>query len=122
GGAVGVCGLLISYKRSGTAGEGGTGMRRGKSRGSGGEPITASEIAAFVYCPEQWRLEHGLGLEPGNRAARDAGTRPHAHKAVAERVAGLAIGLGRVLVVRGGAALRHRRLRRWIAAQGREHR
>jgi hypothetical protein len=61
--------------------------------------VTATEIAAFVYCPEQWRLEYGLGLEPGNRAATDAGNRHHARKAVAERVAGTSIGLGRVLVV-----------------------
>jgi hypothetical protein len=32
------------------------------------ELVTASEIAAFVYCPEAWRLEYGLaagGGEPG---------------------------------------------------------
>jgi hypothetical protein len=63
------------------------------------ELVTATEVAGFVYCAEQWRLEHGLGLEPENRAARDAGNRHHARKAVAERVAGGAIGLGRVLVV-----------------------
>ena len=27
-------------------------------------PITASEIACFAYCPEQWRLEYGLKLLP----------------------------------------------------------
>jgi len=37
----------------------------------------------FVYCPEQWRLEHGLGLKPV--AALDAGDRHHAGKAIAER-------------------------------------
>jgi hypothetical protein len=37
--------------------------------------MTATEIAAFVYCPERWRLEHGLGLKLANRAALDAGTR-----------------------------------------------
>ena len=37
--------------------------------------VSAAEIAAFVYCPEQWRLEYGLGLEPGNRAELDAGDR-----------------------------------------------
>jgi len=61
--------------------------------------ISASEIAAFAYCPEAWRLEHGLGLEAQNRAARDAGTRHHARKAVAERVAGGAMGLGKILVL-----------------------
>jgi hypothetical protein len=61
--------------------------------------ISAAEIASFVYCPEQWRLESGLGLEPGNRAAIDAGNRHHARKAVAERVAGGSLAVGRVLVV-----------------------
>lgn len=37
----------------------------------------------FVYCPEQWRLEHGLGLKPV--ATLDAGDRHHAGKAIAER-------------------------------------
>lgn len=61
--------------------------------------VSASEIGQFVYCAEAWRLEHGLGLTPGNRAARTAGDRHHARKAVVERVAGGTIGLGRVLVV-----------------------
>src|SRR5262249_35309670 len=56
--------------------------------------ITASEIASFAYCPEAWRLEHGLGLPAENRAALDAGTRHHGRKAAAERIAGLAIALG----------------------------
>jgi hypothetical protein len=61
--------------------------------------ISAGEIASFVYCPEQWRLEYGVGLEPENRAERDAGTRHHAGKAAAERVAGGSLALGRLLVV-----------------------
>src|SRR5262245_60971991 len=56
------------YKRRGAAGEGGRGMRRVESSGAGArELVTASEVAAFVYCPEEWRLEYGLGLEPENR-------------------------------------------------------
>ena len=74
-------------------------MRRGNWRESGPEMVTASEVASFVFCPEAFRLEHGLGLEPGNRAARVAGDRHHAGKAAAERVAGGTIGLGRLLVV-----------------------
>ena len=61
--------------------------------------VTAAEVASFVFCAEAWRLEHGLGLEPGNQAVRDAGNRHHARKAVAERLAGWALGLGRLLVV-----------------------
>ena len=50
--------------------------------------VSASEIAAFVYCPEAWRLEHGLGLEAENREAMAAGERHHGRKAAAERVGG----------------------------------
>src|SRR5262245_35040964 len=60
--------------------------------------VLATELAGFVYCKEQWRLQHGLGLEPGNRAALDAGTRHHSGKAVAERIAGGSIGIGRLLI------------------------
>jgi PD-(D/E)XK nuclease superfamily len=67
--------------------------------------ISASEISAFAYCPEQWRLEYGLGLEPENQAALDAGTRHHARKAVAEWIAGVAIAMGRILAVLGAVAL-----------------
>lgn len=56
--------------------------------------MTATEIAAFVYCREQWRLQYGLGMKPGDREALDAGTRNHERKAVAERVAGGSISLG----------------------------
>jgi hypothetical protein len=61
--------------------------------------VTAAEIACWVYCPEQWRLEYGQGLAAGNTAARDAGDRHHAGKAAAEQIAGGSISLGRVLVV-----------------------
>jgi hypothetical protein len=56
-------------------------------------------VASFAFCPESWRLECGLGLEPSNRQARTAGTRHHARKALAERVAGNSITLGRFLAV-----------------------
>jgi hypothetical protein len=49
-------------------------MQRRIKQESGPELITANEIACWVYCPEQWRLQYGLGLEPANRAAIDAGT------------------------------------------------
>jgi hypothetical protein len=73
-------------------------MKLYRKRERGWDMVTAAEIAAFVYCPEAWRLEQGLGLAPGNRAALDAGTRHHARKAVAEQVAGGSIGMGRVLI------------------------
>jgi hypothetical protein len=74
-------------------------MRQGVKRGEEAWLVTASEIASYVYCPEQWRLQHGPGLEPGNRAALDEGTRHHSRKAAAERVAGGALALGRLLVL-----------------------
>jgi hypothetical protein len=80
-------------------------VRRSKGFDRPSDPITAAEIACFAYCPEQWRLEHGLGLEAGNRAGLDAGTRHHDRKAVAERIAGGSLGLGRVLVIVAVAAL-----------------
>ena len=60
--------------------------------------VSAQEIASWVYCPEQWRLENGLGLEPENRPALAAGNRHHARTAAAERIAGGSITLGRLLI------------------------
>ncbi len=70
----------------------------GKIRDRSSELVAASEIAAFVYCQESWRLSE-LGLEPGNREALDAGDRHHAMKSLAERIAGALLGLGRLLVL-----------------------
>ena len=74
-------------------------MRRRNCGRDGDDFVSAAEIGDFVFCPEAWRLGHGLGLEPGNRAVLDAGDRHHARKAVAERVAGGAIGIGCRLAV-----------------------
>jgi hypothetical protein len=72
---------------------------------NGPEMVTASEIACFAYCPEQWRLEYGLELLPANRAALDAGKRHHWWKAIAERIAARFIAIGRVLIVAAVLAL-----------------
>jgi hypothetical protein len=74
-------------------------MRFYRKRGRSADMVTASEIAEFVYCPEAWRLASGLGLKPGNRAALESGDRHHAAKAMAERVAGGFIGIGRLVAV-----------------------
>jgi hypothetical protein len=58
---------------------------------SGAEIVTAAEIAAWVYCPEQWCLVYGMGHEPGSRQARRAGTRPHEKNVAAERAPGCAM-------------------------------
>ena len=75
------------------------------AHGGGPELVTASEIAAFVFCNEAWRLEHGLGLEAGNRAAMEAGGRHHERKAAGERIAGGFIGIGRLVAVLAVVAL-----------------
>jgi hypothetical protein len=80
-------------------------MRRFKRRQRPDDLITAQELASFAYCPEQWRLQHGLGLEPGNRQALAAGSRHHDRKAVAERIAGGSITLGRFLIVLAAVVL-----------------
>ena len=45
------------------------GMKRAIRQKNSPELVGAAEIACFAYCPEQWRLEYGLGLKPGNQAA-----------------------------------------------------
>jgi hypothetical protein len=84
---------------------GGYAMRQKYRRQQPDDLISASEIASWAYCPESWRLEYGLELEPGNRQARTAGTRHHTRKAVAERVAGGSIMLGRLLAFLAAVAL-----------------
>jgi hypothetical protein len=39
--------------------------------------VSASEIASFVYCPEQWRLQCALGNEPQNRESLARGESFH---------------------------------------------
>ncbi len=41
--------------------------------------ISASEVASFAFCPEAWRLDHGLELTPGNQPALEMGVSEH-HK------------------------------------------
>ena len=61
---------------------------QGKRLEGGLDLVTASEIASFVYCAEQRRLQSGLRMDPANRTSLDGGTRDHERKAVAERAAG----------------------------------
>jgi hypothetical protein len=80
-------------------------MPHKKKAGVLSEPITASELAAFAYCQEQWRLQHGLRLPPANRASMDAGTQYHERKSAGERIAGGLITLGRFLAVLAAVVL-----------------
>lgn len=75
--------------------------------------VSAQEVACFAYCPEQWRLQYGLGLPPTNGAALAAGTRHHARNAAAERVASALIVLGIAVVLAAAAALLIRVVGQW---------
>ena len=80
-------------------------MRRADRQKSSPELVTAAEIACFVYCPEQWRLQYGQGLPPANRAVMHAGTRYHDQTAAAERFAGGTINSGRFVAVLAAVVL-----------------
>jgi len=41
------------------------------------EWITASEIAAYAYCAESWRLAHGLGLQSRHAPRMEQGIAEH---------------------------------------------
>ena len=72
-------------------------MRQNKGERQSDDLISATEIACFAYCPEQWRLQYGLGLKPENRQDLAAGERHHRAKEAAEQIAGSAMTLGRLL-------------------------
>jgi hypothetical protein len=55
--------------------------------------VSASEIAAWAWCPESWRLD-ALGHEPENMAAMKRGERFHARTARFEGRSRSAISLG----------------------------
>lgn len=63
--------------------------------------VSASEIAAFEWCPESWRLEKGLRLTPGNSSSLAAGERHHEEKAAFEKRSGSAISAGTWLLLFG---------------------
>ena len=39
--------------------------------------VSASEIAAYAYCPDAWRLAHGLGLESRQASRLKQGIKAH---------------------------------------------
>lgn len=59
--------------------------------------VTASEIAAWAWCPESWRLG-ALGLEPGNKAALVRGEKHHERKAWFEVFSRKLIRVGLILL------------------------
>jgi hypothetical protein len=60
--------------------------------------VSASEIAAWAWCPESFRLD-ALGLEPENRAAIERGEQFHARTAAFEERSRSAISVGWWLLV-----------------------
>jgi hypothetical protein len=63
------------------------------------EWITASEIAAYAYCAESWRLAHGLGLQSGHAARMEQGIAEHAAWQDTARVSSRGARLGITLMV-----------------------
>ncbi len=61
--------------------------------------ISATEISAWAYCAEQWRLQYGLSLLSSNQAEFELAIRHHARNTLAERVASVSFQLGRLLFV-----------------------
>ena len=73
-------------------------MRRRVPLSSSGV-VSATEVASYVYCPEKWRLEHGLGYASMNTALLARGTAQHRKIAAVEVWSRHALRLGVVLVV-----------------------
>ena len=61
--------------------------------------VSATEVAAYVYCPEQWRLQHGLGHLSTNTASLAHGAALHRKTAAVEVWSRRALRLAFVLVV-----------------------
>ena len=61
--------------------------------------VSATEIASYVYCPEQWRLQHGLGHPSTNTASLAQGASLHRKTATVEVWSRRGLRLGFALVV-----------------------
>jgi hypothetical protein len=61
--------------------------------------VSASEVASWVYCLEQWRLHYGLGHESENVASLARGERFHESTAAVERSSRRILRLAGILIV-----------------------
>ncbi len=61
--------------------------------------VSASETAAYVYCPEAWRLQHCLKLPSDHPKALAWGTTVHARWQKTERRSRVLVHLGVIGVV-----------------------
>ena len=66
-----------------------------------GEWISASQIAAYAYCAESWRLAHGLGLQSRHAPRMEQGIAEHAAWQEVARTSSRSARLGIVLMVAG---------------------
>ncbi len=69
------------------------------------QPVTATEVASYVYCPEAWRLGHGLGLPSENQAGLRAGVTHHEAMAAVEVRSTAALRLALCLIALAGVLL-----------------
>ena len=76
-------------------------MRSDQKPSSNSEVISATEIASFAYCPEQWRLQYGLGHESENVGSLERGEAFHAKSATVETSSRLVIRVSWLLVLLG---------------------
>ena len=67
--------------------------------------MSASEIAAYAYCPESWRLAHGLGLESREAARLQQGITAHDAWQGAARTSSRLLWLGVALMLLALAGL-----------------
>lgn len=75
------------------------GGKRSKDR------VSAKEVESYVYCPEAWRLQYGLGHPPENQDAIEEGRRHHDQVAFAESASRKLIAAGTILFVLAGMLL-----------------
>jgi hypothetical protein len=75
-------------------------MSQNRSRASHSDVVSASEIGAWAFCPESWRLQ-SLGNPSQNTAALERGEAFHAKSATVETSSRLAIRVSWLLVLLG---------------------
>jgi hypothetical protein len=67
--------------------------------------VSASQVAAYAYCAESWRLEHGLGLPSHHTRQREQGIAEHTAWQGVERMSTRCMWLGVMLMLLALAGL-----------------
>ena len=78
---------------------------KGRADASEASWVSASEIAAYAYCPESWRLAHGLGLESRHAPRLKQGIKAHEAWQDVARTSSLPLWLGAALMLLALAGL-----------------